>query len=129
MADQMDHLDRYERADVRAGSVMNLIIGIWLILSPFILGFSSISSAVENNIIVGALVAIFAISGLVGTRIAWSRIINVVFGIWLFFSPFALGFDTSARAMWNNVILGIIVIVLASWSASLASSYHRPQIR
>jgi site-specific recombinase len=37
----------------------NVILGIWLILSPFILGFVS-NQATWNNIIVGFLVLVFA---------------------------------------------------------------------
>lgn len=37
----------------------NVILGIWLILSPFILGFAA-DQAVWNNIIVGFLVLTFA---------------------------------------------------------------------
>jgi hypothetical protein len=37
----------------------NVILGIWLILSPFILGFIT-SQAIWNNIIVGFLVLAFA---------------------------------------------------------------------
>ena len=37
----------------------NVILGIWLILSPFILGFVT-DQATWNNIIVGFLVLVFA---------------------------------------------------------------------
>jgi hypothetical protein len=39
---------------------MNVILGSWLILSPFILGFSS-DQATWNNLIVGFLVLVFAL--------------------------------------------------------------------
>jgi len=44
---------------MRLTRLANIILGIWLILSPFILGYSS-SSAIWNSIIVGFLVMVFA---------------------------------------------------------------------
>jgi len=44
---------------MRLTRLANILLGIWLILSPFILGYSS-SSAIWNSIIVGFLVMVFA---------------------------------------------------------------------
>lgn len=37
---------------------VNIILGIWLILSPWILGFSGNGGATWNNIIIGLVVAV-----------------------------------------------------------------------
>jgi hypothetical protein len=39
--------------------------------------------------------------------------INFVLGLWLIIAPFALRYSTVSTAMWNNVIVGIVVAVLA----------------
>jgi hypothetical protein len=44
---------------MRFTRLANVVLGIWLILSPFILGYNS-SSAIWNSIIVGFLVMVFA---------------------------------------------------------------------
>lgn len=38
----------------------NVVLGVWLIISPFVLGFSSDRVALCHNIIVGVMVAILA---------------------------------------------------------------------
>jgi len=90
-------------------SWVNILLGILVIISPFILGFHS-SSAVWSNVVVGALVGILAIVRWGMHQPGWSWL-NLILGIWLVISPFV--FFLSGAAMWNNVILGIIVAALA----------------
>lgn len=35
--------------------------------------------------------------------------IGIVFGIWLIIAPFILGYAHNPTAMWNDIILGIII--------------------
>lgn len=46
------------------------------------------------------------------------RWINLILGLWLIVSPFVLGFSSNAYALWNNLIVGILVAVIASNMAS-----------
>jgi hypothetical protein len=48
--------------------------------------------------------------------------INVLLGIWVLISPWVLGFAGHATPMTNNVITGIVIIILAAWSALATSS-------
>lgn len=110
---------------VRTTSGINIIAGIWLIVAPFILGFSG--ALRTNDIIFGIVVAILALIRVSMPEDApWLSWLNMIFGIWLFLSPFFIGYLMVA-ALWNNIILGIVVAVLAAWSASAtSSSMHRP---
>ncbi len=49
-------------------SWVQLVLGLWVLVSPWLLGFSAISTALWSNIIVGALVAIFALWELFGGK-------------------------------------------------------------
>ena len=42
----------------------NLAAGLWLVLAPFLLGFSEQGEAASNSMVVGALVAVLACSAL-----------------------------------------------------------------
>ncbi|MDE2019215.1 MAG: SPW repeat protein [Patescibacteria group bacterium] len=106
------------------GSGWNIVWGIWLMSSPFILGYAAIRPALFDDLIVGAIVFVF---GIVGASLAdetWSRWINIIAGIWLFFSSFILGFTGTAAAVWNNVILGVLVIIFSGWSLSSINRLH-----
>lgn len=43
--------------------------------------------------------------------------ILVILGIWLIISPFVVGYGAIRGALWNNVIVGIVVAVLSAWAA------------
>ena len=47
---------------------VKLVLGLWVAVSPWILGFSGITTALWSNIIAGALIAIFALWGLFGSK-------------------------------------------------------------
>jgi SPW repeat len=90
-------------------SWVNILLGIWVIISPFVLGIHS-AKGVWNNIVTGAVVGILALVRWRMHRPGWSWL-NLILGIWLVISPFVL--FVSGVAMWNNVILGIIIAASA----------------
>ncbi len=102
---------------ILTAGVINVILGIWLIISPWLLGYVS-TQAYWNGVILGVAIGIIALIRLLGPRGAvWLSWINVILGIWLIISPFVLRVE-SAAAHWNSVIVGIIVAIVAWWSAA-----------
>jgi len=49
-----------------------------------------------------------------------------VLGVWLIIAPFLLGYSALAAALWNDIIVGIVVVVLAGWAALAMGRYHQP---
>jgi SPW repeat-containing protein len=97
-----------ERRNV-GSSWVNILLGVWVIISPFVLGMN-VPKAIWNNVIAGALVVILAITRLSMHQRGWSWP-NLLLGIWLVISPFVL--FLGGPAMWNNVVLGVIAAALA----------------
>jgi SPW repeat len=94
----------------RSGSSwVNILLGIWVIVSPFVLAFHS-PKAVWSNVITGAVIGILALIRWSMHQPGWSWL-NLILGIWLVISPFVL--FASGVAMWNNVIVGIIIAASA----------------
>jgi len=94
-----------------AASAFNLLAGLWLIVSPLVLGYVAGDSRI-NPIVAGALIAFLALLRLVGAFGAeWLAWIKVAVGAWLFASGFWLA--ESPAASWNAWLLGIAVIMLA----------------
>jgi SPW repeat len=89
--------------------LVNILLGIWVLVSPFVLAFHS-SKAVWSNVITGVIVGILALVRWSMHQPGWSWL-NLMLGIWLVVSPFVL--FASGAAMWNNVIVGIIIAALA----------------
>lgn len=94
---------------------VNLILGIWTLISPWALGFHATSGrATDNAVLLGILIGLAAIAAMVHVR-AWKEWINVILGAWLFISPWALGFSGMAAAAWSAWIIGAVVFILALW--------------
>ncbi len=94
---------------------INLILGLWLIVAPFVLGYSALSrAALTEDVVLGIIVAAFswwilaAMAPPVGT--SWFQILC---GIWVIIAPFVLAYRTITAAMANDVIVGIIVLIVA----------------
>lgn len=102
----MADLDRTRPDD---GSVwpswVNLIIGIWLIVSAFVLPHTM--GAETNTWIVGILIAGAALWSMFAPPF---RFADTILAIWLFFSTLGFSHDAS---VWNNVIAAIVVFLVS----------------
>ena len=107
-------------------SWLNLLLGIWVIISPFVVAFSASPTAVWNNVIDGALIVIagFVAAQSLSAAASWW---NVAFGVWLFFSPWILQFSALRYAVSNNLICGAAVVILGLIGAfSRSTAMSRP---
>jgi hypothetical protein len=104
------------RETVAAASGLNVLAGIWLIIAPFVLGYSG-GDPYWNDIVFGAIVGVFGLARVLGAyRASWLSWLNALIGVWLFVSAFWL--DSTSNAGVNDVILGIVVFVLGIASAT-----------
>jgi len=99
---------------------LSIAIGVWLTFTR--LTFDSSGAMADSDHLVGALVVTFSI-------MAWAevgravRFINVPFGAWLIAAPWLLDGVASPLAVWNGVICGILLIVLAIPRGPVKDSY------
>ena len=112
----------------------NLMLGAWLVTSPFVFGsfdqqeFSTLvmqvtaergldSPVVRNTLLAwsdelsGALIMLFATLSL-SRRLSWAQWANCAIGIWLFFAPLVF-WSPSAATYVNDTIVGAFVIAFA----------------
>jgi SPW repeat len=94
---------------------INLILGIWMIVSPWVLRYSTDANPTWNAVILGILIGVAALFALYRVM-AWEEWGSVVLGVWLVISPWVLGFSANTNAMSNAIVVGIIVAVLALWA-------------
>ncbi|HJT77649.1 MAG TPA: SPW repeat protein [Gemmataceae bacterium] len=117
------------RAGIKTASGLNILAGIWLIISPFVLGFFHYNqvSPLLNTLIAGVIVLILAACRVgLPYRNAWMSWVNLLLGIWLIISPFFLPeYINTFRATPNDVILGIVVGLLAIWSLAATPAVNR----
>jgi hypothetical protein len=104
------------RSIVIAASGLNVLAGIWLIIAPFVLGYSN-GDPYWNDIVFGAIVTVLALARVSGAyRASWMSWLNMLIGAWIFVSAFWL--DNTSNAGTNDIILGAIVFVLGLISAT-----------
>jgi hypothetical protein len=95
---------------------VNLILGVWLFFSPFLLAYDASFRAPSswNAYLVGIGVVVFATEALGRFRL-WREWINFGLGAWLLVAPWVLAFDEPA-AVWNQLIIGVLVAANALWA-------------
>lgn len=105
---------------VRVASGLNLLAALWLMASPYGLGFYLLNPPLWNSVIVGTAAAFFSILRLVMpfryTEIGW---LNIILGCWLIASPFIFRFVDVSAAYWNSLFVGLFMVLMAGWSVSV----------
>ncbi len=91
----------------------NMILGLWLITTPFALGFRSVEVQ-ASDVASGSLVILFAVLTLTGGPFwkLWAPWANSLVGVWLLFAPLVFWAPTAA-AYSNDMLVGALVIVFA----------------
>jgi hypothetical protein len=103
----------------------NLLLGIWLCLSPWVLRFVDDREAMENAVAVGFLIIVAEVFTFSMLRVL-EEWINVVLGIWLVLSVWALEITTLAAKM-DLVVSGLLIALLALYEIWDARRPARPQ--
>jgi hypothetical protein len=94
----------------------NLILGLWLAISPWALSYTMEAIPTWNALIVGVIIAVAAAAALFAFH-KWEEWVNVALAVWLIVSPFALEFASHTTVLWNCIIVGVLVGILALWTA------------
>src|SRR5437016_13224702 len=89
---------------------MNLLLGVWLLLSPWALGYGQTTAAWNAHLLGTGIVAFAAIAAYMPK--AWEEVINVLLGVWMVMSPFMLGFAGTTTIAMHTVGMGILVVGL-----------------
>lgn len=92
----------------------NAVIGLWLMASPWILGFSGIVVATSTTAAVGALLLASSLGAMQFAQ-AWEEWLDVLLGVALMLLPLVLGFDGVLPALQNALACGALVTFLALW--------------
>lgn len=102
----------------------NVLFGIWLIVSPYILGYTDTGTlAATHSYAIGIAVVVFAFAAIY-RYYRWEEGINLVLGLWLIAAPFVLDFAHVEPAAWNHVATGILIGIDA-----LSALLQKPHLR
>ena len=120
----IQHMVNITKKNSRIFAIYTTIVGIWLILAPFILNYAS-KEATRNDIVSGAIILALSLLSLATVTRMYARWLILIVGVWLFISPFALSYG-ELTAVWNDFILGLMTMALHTWGISSKTS---PQLK
>ena len=104
-------MENWNWTNARLCDVANLILGAFLVFSPWMLGFDA-GMVSQNAYISGIVIAVLAIAALAAFAV-WEEWLNLIVGLWVLVSPWVLGFQ-GTTAMTVHVIIGAAVAILAA---------------
>ncbi len=93
-----------------------LLLAVWLLVSPWVLGYAGAATPAWNSYVFAFLIGGFACGALIAWQ-HWQGWVNALFGLWLVVAPWALDIDNGA-AVANLPLVGAAVVVLSVWSAT-----------
>ncbi len=100
------------------------ILGAWMFASPFVWGYAA-SGIVAEAVLVGILWVVFGLwialtdRGEAVVLLAW---LSALLGAWAMVAPAILGYGQVTAALWNDLIVGFLGMVLGAWAA-----YNAPE--
>ena len=106
----------YDRRPVAAAGVI-----LWIAISPWVWGFANSHSAVANHV---AVVFGFGPLALMIVNLRPAAVVTSLGGAWLAISPWLLGYATDNAAWLNELITGLLLIVLCASAAGVRIPRH-----
>jgi hypothetical protein len=93
---------------------VNALLGTWLVISPWVLGFQNVVVAAASTMAIGAVLVASNLEAMQVPQ-AWEEWLDMGLGALLMVVPAVLGFDSVAPALQNALVSGALVIALAIW--------------
>jgi hypothetical protein len=122
---------RYDRAaetpPAKAADGLTFLSGLYLAISPWIVGFYDSRALTVNNLIIGLAIALMA----VGLASAYGRMHGVAWvaplvGVWTIIAPWVVsrGFRGTGMII-SNVVVGALIVIFGVVAAGIGMAYHR----
>lgn len=91
------------------------MLGCWLVVSPWEMGYLLNEVATANSWGVGGVLIIVNLISVSGVFGAGQVIFNILLGLWLIISPYPLDFVMDKEATTDTVVAGVIIVAFAAW--------------
>ena len=104
----------YDRRPLAAGVVI-----LWIAISPWVWGFTDSHSAVANHV---SFVFGFGPLALLIANLRAAALVTLLGGVWFAISPWMLGYAGDHAAWLNEVVSGLLLVVLCASAAGVPIS-------
>lgn len=94
---------------------MCVLLGSWLVVSPWEMGYSLNEVATADACGLGGVLVVFNVISACRLSDKGQEIFNILLGAWLIFAPYSLNFSADNLPSINAIVIGVMVIALACW--------------
>jgi hypothetical protein len=94
---------------------VNVVLGVWLVASPWVLRFSEHETAAVVAWVAGGAVVLSASIGAYMQE-AWEKAITIILGVVLMGAPWAFEFADQRSATAAVAFTGMLVVIFAVWA-------------
>ena len=102
---------------------VNAVLGAWMILSPWALGFASEQIPMGAAVVLGTALLATALGATFVPK-AWEEWTELGIGVLAVVAPWVLRFSALQVAMMSMVVTGIVVAALAVWTLATDKDFR-----
>lgn len=95
---------------------LNGLVGVWFLVSPWILGLSENTSILWTGVTLGVLIALASVWALITPEGQVPELCNMVLGLIAFIAPWVFSFAVETAGAWNAWIVGAVALILGAWA-------------
>ena len=103
---------------------INLLLGVWLIISPWVLGTAASATSTAVLVVMGIALVIFSAWALVRAENRAAEWWNIFLGVLLFFLPWIFSYSSMVSNAVESWIVGAVVAVLALITLPMIKGIH-----
>lgn len=103
--------------------IVNALVGLVVMLSPWWLGFTDSMAASANAVVVG-LALIATATGAILVPRPWEEWTEFALGIWLIMSPWVLQYALERENRLVMVALGAVIVLISLWTLLVDKEYR-----
>lgn len=91
----------------------DMLLGLAVLASPWLLNFSDIAAPTWNAMIVGSVIVILSAIAIAHLE-PWEEWLQIALGLWLIISSWVLDYGVAHKALACHVGLGLLITLLAA---------------
>lgn len=88
--------------------MVNFVLGFWLVIAPWAMGYADTRFAVGNSVIMGVAMLIFSSAALIKPDV-WQEFMSILVGFLTAISPVTVGYTEHTAAVWVSVGVGLVL--------------------
>jgi hypothetical protein len=110
-------------AVTRIAATVELLVGLWLALSPWVIGSNGSGPLRWSNVVVGVLLMGLGLVRVVRPVTRQGPALSFALGAWTIVAAFVLSFQNGATGtapLWNAIACGAVLTAAAAWATTEA---------